>query len=97
MQKSIILINNSVNYGERLVHLYGRFALEIVKRAQEINATSDILSLSSLLQAELEYCIDHERVCSLSDFCIQRSGMLYFNRAWISEYQQALQETLEKN
>ena len=90
------LINNSMNYGERLVHLYGHFALEIVKRAKVINASSDILSLSSLLQAELEYCIDHERVCSLSDFYIQRSGMLYFHRAWISEYQQTLQETLEK-
>ena len=82
--------------GERLVHLYGHFATDIIERAQaksSIEGDGD-LSLSALLQAELEYTIEHERVCSLSDFVIQRSGMLYFNRAWINQHQELLKKTM---
>ncbi|MGC6419768.1 MAG: glycerol-3-phosphate dehydrogenase/oxidase [Chitinophagales bacterium] len=80
--------------GERLVHLYGHFAMEIAERAQEQATNESEISLAALLQAELEYTIEHERVCSLSDFIIQRSGMLYFNRAWIDKHQELLKNTM---
>jgi len=80
--------------GERLVHLYGHFAMDIIERAQAKSSNENDVSLSELLQAELEFTIDHERVCSLSDFIIQRSGMLYFNRAWIDKHQDLLRNTI---
>ena len=90
------MIKGPYYIGERLVHLYGHFATDIIERAQaksSIEGDGD-LSLSALLQAELEYTIEHERVCSLSDFVIQRSGMLYFNRAWINQHQELLKKTM---
>ena len=80
--------------GERLVHLYGHFAMDIIEQAQAKSTNKGEISLAELLQAELEYTIEHERVCSLSDFIIQRSGMLYFNRAWIDQYQELLKNTM---
>ena len=73
-----------------------RISLSELKRSKSIEGDGD-LSLSALLQAELEYCIEHERVCSLSDFVIQRSGMLYFNRAWINQHQELLKKPMKKN
>ena len=34
----------------------------------------------ALAKAELWFCIQHEMVLSLADFCVRRTGMLYFNR-----------------
>ena len=80
--------------GERLVHLYGHFTIDIIERAQAKTPNENDISLSALLQAELEYTIEHERVCSLADFIIQRSGMLYFDRAWIVQHQELLKNTM---
>ena len=33
----------------------------------------------ALLKAELWYCLNHEMVCSLQDFFIRRTGLLYFD------------------
>ena len=88
------IIKGSPYLGERLVHLYGHFAMDIIDRAQAKSAKGSEISLPTLLQAELEYAIEHERVCSLSDFFIQRSGMLYFNRAWITQHQELLKKTM---
>ena len=68
--------------------------MDIIELAQAKSSNENYLSLSALLQAELEYTIEHERVCSLSDFIIQRSGMLYFNRAWIVQHQELLKNTM---
>ena len=80
--------------GERLVHLYGHFAMDIIERAQAKPSNENEISLAALLQAELEYSIEHERVCSLSDFLVQRSGILYFNRAWVDQHQELLKNTM---
>ncbi|HAB90458.1 MAG TPA: glycerol-3-phosphate dehydrogenase [Bacteroidetes bacterium] len=88
------IINGPDFSGERLVHLYGHFTMDIIERAQAKSSNESKLSLSTLLQAELEYTIEHERVCSLSDFIIQRSGMLYFDRARIDQHQELLNNVM---
>ena len=68
--------------------------MDIIERAQAKPSNENEISLAALLQAELEYSIEHERVCSLSDFLVQRSGILYFNRAWVDQHQELLKNTM---
>jgi len=58
-----------------LVYKYGTNTSIILEKAKE---------LSSVEEAEIWYCINHEMTTSLSDFLIRRTGKLYFERPQIA-------------
>ena len=60
-----------------LVHNYGKQSDMILARLKD-NLEKDIDL--ALAKAELWFCIQHEMVLSLTDFCVRRTGMLYFDR-----------------
>ncbi len=59
-----------------LVENYGQHADDILKHAGKLDAATAELSL---LKAELWYCIHQEMVCTLQDFFIRRTGLIYFD------------------
>jgi len=59
-----------------LVENYGPQAEDIIRYAGKLNvSTAEV----ALLKAELWYCIHHEMVCSIQDFFVRRTGMVYFD------------------
>jgi glycerol-3-phosphate dehydrogenase len=76
-----------------LVHTYGTEAGSILERAYGLHrAETD--PQRRLLRAELEHAIDHEGVCTLSDFLIRRTGRLYFDRPALGGYVDTAAELL---
>lgn len=59
-----------------LVENYGPHAEDIIKYA---GRPEGISAEVALLKAELWYCIHHEMVCSLEDFFVRRTGLIYFD------------------
>ena len=59
-----------------LVENYGPQATDIIRYAGRPDGVS---SEVALLKAELWYCIHHEMVCSLEDFFVRRTGLIYFD------------------
>ncbi|MCO5247929.1 MAG: glycerol-3-phosphate dehydrogenase/oxidase [Chitinophagales bacterium] len=58
-----------------LAHKYGSNAVEILKTALLKQGDGN-----TLLNAEIDYCIENEMCSNLSDFIIRRTGRLYFER-----------------
>jgi len=68
-----------------LVESYGADAQPILQQAlASTSATGD----EALILAELEYCIGNEMVCTLADFFVRRTGLIYFD---ITRVQRRLQ------
>jgi glycerol-3-phosphate dehydrogenase len=59
-----------------LVENYGQQTDDILKYAGKPDASE---AETSLLKAELWYCIHHEMVCTLQDFFVRRTGLMYFD------------------
>jgi len=59
-----------------LVENYGPHAEDIIRYAGRPEGISAEIAL---LKAELWYCIHHEMVCSLEDFFVRRTGLIYFD------------------
>jgi len=59
----------------QLVFRYGSNTPKIFEDAEQNG-----LTIESLLQAEIDYCIEHEMVVCSSDFFSRRTGMLYFEK-----------------
>lgn len=49
----------------------------------------------SLLKAELYFCIENEMVCSLLDFFVRRTGLMYFNIKVVREHKQVIAEEMK--
>ena len=62
--------------GRYLVENYGQHAEDILK---QMDGLVEPPSELSLLKAELWYCIHHEMVCTLQDFFVRRTGLIYFD------------------
>lgn len=73
-----------------LFHRYGSNSIEII--ASIDSRTED--RILALLLAELNYCVERESVCELSDFLIRRTGRLYFEHALADRYAEALNARL---
>jgi glycerol-3-phosphate dehydrogenase len=58
-----------------LVESYGAESREIVEQALVHPAGGD----EALIMAELDYCIGNEMVCTLADFFVRRTGLIYFD------------------
>jgi glycerol-3-phosphate dehydrogenase len=76
---------------QKWVDRYGTNASELIRMFCELALES---SEYNLIKAELYYCVAHEAVCTLSDFLIRRTGMLYFEREAIASIYNALNEEL---
>jgi glycerol-3-phosphate dehydrogenase len=73
-----------------LIENYGADALPIIDAAQaDVTAESGD---QALLLAELDHCIDHEMVCTLADFFVRRTGLLYFDIARVQRGKAAVAE-----
>jgi glycerol-3-phosphate dehydrogenase len=68
--------NLSVKVAQYLVGTYGKQADSILAQYDQIKDDDKSLSL---LKAELGFTVQCEMVCSLQDFFIRRTGLLYFD------------------
>ena len=49
----------------------------------------------SLLKAELDFCIENEMVCSLQDFFVRRTGLMYFNIKLVKDCKQSIAQKMK--
>ena len=49
----------------------------------------------SLLKAELEFCLQHEMICSLQDFLVRRTGLMYFNIKLVKDHKLAIAHEMQ--
>jgi glycerol-3-phosphate dehydrogenase len=85
IRKDFQQIGLSPYYADYCVHLYGRQTDEILKETKHLilqRKTNE----DSLLEAELDFTIQHELVISASDFFVRRTGMLYFDLDRVLQY-----------
>ena len=75
-----------------LVENFGRQTDQILTSmdASFDNDTPDL----TLLKAELDFCIENEMVCSLQDFLVRRTGLMYFNIKVVREHKQVIAEEM---
>lgn len=59
-----------------LVENYGKHTEDILRYVGKLDASEAEISL---LKAELWYCVHHEMVCTLQDFFVRRTGLIYFD------------------
>lgn len=70
-----------------LVENYGQQAELIINYAGK---PPDDKAEISLLKAELWYCLHHEMVCTLQDFFIRRTGLMYFDIHKIEKWKEVI-------
>lgn len=85
MRKDFQQINLSPYYADYCVHLYGKQSDEILRQTRQI-INQGKNNEESLLQAELDFTIQHELVISASDFFVRRTGMLFFDIDRVQQY-----------
>jgi glycerol-3-phosphate dehydrogenase len=64
---------------EYLVNTYGTEAEKIIETAFEFSQKFTNAQ-DRILFAELKYCVENEMTCTLSDFLIRRTSLLYFDK-----------------
>jgi glycerol-3-phosphate dehydrogenase len=85
MRKDFQQINLSPYYADYCVHLYGKQSDKILRQTRQ-TIKQGKNSEESLLQAELDFTIQHEMVISASDFFVRRTGMLFFDMDRMLQY-----------
>jgi glycerol-3-phosphate dehydrogenase len=70
-----------------LVENYGQRADDILKQSATYDTSQPELAL---LKAELWYCIHHEMVCTLQDFFVRRTGLIYFDIHKVEKWREAI-------
>jgi glycerol-3-phosphate dehydrogenase len=85
VRKDFQQIGLSPYYADYCVHIYGRQTDEILKETKQI-INQGKNSEDSLLQAELDFTIQHELVISASDFFVRRTAMLFFDMDRVLQY-----------
>ena len=76
-----------------LVENFGRQTDQILD-SLESNFDNNAPELS-LLKAELDFCLQSEMVCSLQDFLVRRTGLMYFDIRMVKEHKQAIAEEMK--
>ncbi|MEJ7645457.1 MAG: glycerol-3-phosphate dehydrogenase/oxidase [Chryseolinea sp.] len=77
-----------------LVENYGMEAEHIIAQAD-----ADLSSLENalrLIRSELSHCIDKEMVCTLCDFFIRRTGMIYFDIYRVIKWKKIVSEIFQE-
>ncbi|HEY0262053.1 MAG TPA: glycerol-3-phosphate dehydrogenase/oxidase, partial [Chitinophagales bacterium] len=76
------------------VYKYGSNTPNVIANYQTLK--SKYAAEIAFLLAELQYCIENEMVCSINDFAIRRSGMLFFNIPTLVKYQNELLQFMQE-
>jgi glycerol-3-phosphate dehydrogenase len=85
----LVLAEYQVPY---LVENYGADAQSIVQHALTHGLSEGD---EALILAELEYCINNEMVCTLADFFVRRTGLIYFDIARVKRRLQVVARRCE--
>ncbi len=75
-----------------LVENFGRQTEEILT-SLESNFDSNSPELS-LLKAELDFCLQNEMICSLQDFFVRRTGLMYFNIRIVKDHKESIAQEM---
>ncbi len=81
-------------YGWHLVNTYGKKADMIINQASGL---LDTVNEETLILAEFWYCLHHEKINSLSDFFVRRTGMLYFHIAGVIDHKYLILSAFTEN
>ncbi len=76
-----------------LVENFGRQTDQILD-SLEANFDSSTPELS-LLKAELDFCLQNEMICTLQDFFVRRTGLMYFDIRMVKNHKQAIAEEMK--
>ena len=93
MSKRLTSLELSESTAKYLVENYGRQTDRIL-----IDLESDFDKESpelSLLKAELDFCLQHEMVCSLQDFLVRRTGIMYFNIKLVNDHKISIAQEMK--
>ena len=90
-------INDATNLATTFVQRYGRDVDVILGHAQEQQQQASESPETVLLRAEVWFTVTHEMVQRASDFCVRRSGRLYFARPQLTEQLPIILEALQKH
>lgn len=71
-------------YGQYLVQNYGYQTQKILELVAGQSGEPD--PALRLLRCELQYCLQHEMVCTPLDFLTRRTGRMYFDMALVKQY-----------
>ena len=83
------LADHQISY---LIESYGTEARGIVEAALvDVSGPGD----RALILAELDYCIQNEMVCTLADFFVRRTGLVYFDVARVRQWKRVAAERCE--
>ncbi len=76
-----------------LVENFGRQTDQILDslEANLDNTTPEL----SLLKAELDFCLQNEMICTLQDFFVRRTGLMYFDIRMVKNHKQAIAEEMK--
>jgi glycerol-3-phosphate dehydrogenase len=80
----------------QLFFKYGSNTSMILQIARQRKMEKTVSLDQALHFAEIKYAIENEMVHSLSDFCIRRTGMLYFNPIKLMEMLAELGEYMQE-
>ena len=76
-----------------LVENFGRQADEILANLEgNVDMGSSELSL---LKAELDFCIQNEMICSLEDFLVRRTGLMYFDIKIVKDHKESIAQEMK--
>lgn len=92
---SLIKKGLSVIWAKKWANRYGTHSLEIFDLYQSIS-TREPDEEKALLLAEVNYVINHEMACKLSDFIVRRSGMLYFEIELLEKHLKSMADEMQK-
>lgn len=76
-----------------LVKNYGSQTAQVIHHFRQLK--DGLHQDLAMLNAELKFCFEQEMVCTLSDFVIRRTGLLFFNAPLISHWLEQLQTSLQ--
>lgn len=80
---------------EKWFYKYGNNSKLVIENYQQLK--TNYSSTLAVLFAELLYGIEHEMVCSVCDFAVRRSGMLFFKIPELLEYRDDLLTFMQKH
>jgi glycerol-3-phosphate dehydrogenase len=100
IQKNIqYLIDKGVenNFALQLAYRYGSNFEQFSTLIEKYLLSSSTINIEqSILMADIEYCVEHEAVLTISDYFIRRSSYIYFNLTWLRKWKNEAKQHLQQ-
>lgn len=93
------LINKAKEHEHRIKQLFFRYGSntdQIIEMAQQHTLNEGTSFEQALIFAEVDYAIKNEMVLTMSDFCIRRTGMLYFDPIRLIENLEQIADAMQE-